>query len=157
MEQPFEEYLERLEALHAAAGRSIEGLPQAALDWAPGPDMNSLCVLVVHLACAERYWIGDVVGRDPSGRDRDAEFRAQGLDAAALKERLADALAHARGVLEALTLADLAALRVSPRDGRTYTVAWALAHALTHTALHVGHMEVTRQLWEQRGDGGGAR
>ncbi len=157
MEQPFEEYLERLEALHAAAGRSIEGLPQAALDWAPGPDMNSLCVLVVHLAGAERYWIGDVVGRDPSGRDRDAEFRAQGLDAAALKERLADALAHARGVLEALTLADLAALRVSPRDGRTYTVAWALAHALTHTALHVGHMEVTRQLWEQRGDGGGAR
>ena len=71
MERPFEDYLDCLEALHAAAGRAIEGLTQAALDWSPDPDANSLCVLAVHLAGAERYWIGDVVGRDPSGRDRD--------------------------------------------------------------------------------------
>jgi len=24
-----------------------------------------------------------------------------------------------------------------------------LAHALEHTVLHLGHMEITRQLWEQ--------
>jgi ankyrin repeat protein len=30
-------------------------------------------------------------------------------------------------------------------------VAWCLAHALEHTALHLGHMQITRQLWEQRG------
>lgn len=30
-----------------------------------------------------------------------------------------------------------------------HTVAWRLAHALEHTALHLGHMEITRQLWEQ--------
>jgi hypothetical protein len=113
--------------------------------------MNSIAVLVVHTVGAERYWVGDVVARDPSGRERAAEFRAQGLDTATLKKRLSDALAHTRGVLEGLTLQDLQVIRISPRDGREYTVAWALVHALEHTALHVGHIQIMRQLWEQRG------
>jgi uncharacterized damage-inducible protein DinB len=146
----FEAYLDRLQGLHDNILQAIEGLPPAALDWIPGPDMNSIAVLVVHTVGAERYWVGDVVARDPSGRDRTAEFRAQGLDAATLKKCLNETLAHTRGVLEGLTLRDLEAIRISPRDGREYTVAWALAHALEHTAMHVGHIQITRQLWEQR-------
>jgi hypothetical protein len=146
-----EGYSERLQALHANIERSIEGLLLPALDWAPGPDMNSLGVLAAHVAGAERYWIGDVVGRDPSGRDRAAEFHAHGLDAATLTARLAQTLAHSQAVLAGLTLPDLEATRVSPRDGHEFTVAWCLAHALEHTALHLGHMQITRQLWEQRG------
>jgi uncharacterized damage-inducible protein DinB len=145
-----EGYLERLAALHADMQRAIEGLPQVALDWLPGPDMNSLCVLVVHTCGAERYWIGDVVGRDPSARDRTAEFHATGWDAIALGEHLDESLARVRGVLEGLTLQDLKALRVSPRDGCKFTVAWCLAHALEHTAIHLGHMQIARQLWDQR-------
>ncbi len=144
------DYLDRLQALHADMHRALDGLPQDALDWSPGPDMNSLTVLVVHAAGAQRYWIGDVAGRDASGRDRAAEFRTQGLDAAALTARLDAALAHSRAVLEGLTLPDLEALRPASRDGREVTVAWALAHALEHTAVHVGHMQIVRQLWEQR-------
>jgi hypothetical protein len=30
------------------------------------------------------------------------------------------------------------------------TVAWAVLHAVDHTALHLGHIQITRQLWEQR-------
>ena len=148
-----EDYLERLQALHADIERTIEGLPPPALDWVPGPDMNSLGILAVHVAGAERYWIGDVVGRDPSGRDRAAEFRMRGLDAATLKVRLTETLAHSQTVLEGLTLPDLEAMQVSPRDGRESTVAWCLAHALEHTALHLGQMQITRQLWEQQGSG----
>lgn len=88
----FQDYLDRLQRLHDYIERAIQGLPQTALDWVPGPNMNSLSVLIVHVTGAERYWIGDVVGRDPSGRDREAEFRAQGLDVATLKKRLADSL-----------------------------------------------------------------
>jgi len=128
---------------------AIDGLPPSALDWVPGPDMNSLAALAVHVAGAQRYWIGDVVGRDPSGRDRAAEFQVRGLDATALKAHLAESLAHSRGVLEGLALSDLDAVRVSPRDGRKFPVPWCLAHALEHTALHLGHMHITRQLWEQ--------
>ena len=148
-----EDYLERLQALHANIERTIEGLSLPALDWVPGPDMNSLGVLAVHVAGAERYWIGDVVGRDPSGRDRAAEFRTRGLDAAALNACLAETLAYSQAVLEGLTLPDLEATRVSPRDGREFTVAWCLAHALEHTALHLGQMQMTRQLWEEQGSG----
>jgi uncharacterized damage-inducible protein DinB len=147
----FEAYLERLHGLHDSILQAVEGLSPAALDWVPGSDMNSIAVLVMHTAGAERYWVGDVVARDPSGRDRGAEFRMQGLDAATLKERLNDALAHTRGVLEGLALQDLTVVCISPRDGREYTVAWALAHALEHTAMHVGHIQITRQLLEQRG------
>ncbi len=149
----FDEYLDRLERLHADIAQAVEGLPLEALDWAPGAEMNSIGVLVVHLTGAERYWIGDVAMQEPSGRDRDAEFRVRGLDAAALMQRLADATAYAQGALARLPLADLDAARTSPRDGRQFTVAWAVLHALEHTALHLGHIQITRQMWERRAKG----
>ena len=145
-----EDYSERLQELHADIVRTIEALPVAALDWVPGQGMNSLAVMAVHVAGAERYWIADVAGQVPSGRDRDAEFRTRGMDAQALESFLAEAFSHSWAVLEGLTLEDLEATRVSPRDGHTFTVAWCLAHALEHTALHLGHMQITRQSWEQR-------
>lgn len=144
------DYFERLQSLHTDINQTIADLPPSALDWAPGTDMNSLCVLVVHVAGAERYWIGDVVGQGISGRDRDAEFQTGGLAASVLVERLDKVLAHSRSVLEELTVPDLDAQRTSPRDGHKFTVAWALAHALEHTALHLGHIQITRQLWDQR-------
>jgi len=150
MQAVFEDYLDRLQVLHASMADAIDGLPKEALDWVAGSDMNSLGVLVVHVTGSERYWIGDVVGRDPSGRDREAEFRARGWDGERLRERLADTLAHSRGVLETLTVDDLEGLRTSPRDERELRVAWSLAHALEHSALHLGHMQICRQLWDQR-------
>jgi uncharacterized damage-inducible protein DinB len=150
MEIFFNAYLDCLEKLHAGFAQALDGLPSDALDWCPGPEMNSITRLVVHTAGAERYWIGDVAGKDPSGRERSAEFRAQGLDASALHSRMAAALEHSRGVLEKLRLADLNSLHVSTRDGQMVAVGWALAHALEHTALHLGHIQITRQLWEQK-------
>ena len=150
MERPFEDYLERLGALHAQIGTAIEDLPQEALDWVPGAGMNSLSVLVVHTTGSEGYWIGEVAGGQPSGRDRSAEFGAHGLTESNLRRRLTDGLASARSVLENLTLQDLERERVSPRDGRRLTVGWALAHALEHTGLHLGHIQITRQLWDRR-------
>jgi uncharacterized damage-inducible protein DinB len=112
--------------------------------------MNSIAVLVVHLTGAERYWIGDVVMGDVSGRDRAAEFRTGGISLDALQARLAASTAYAHHALARLALADLEQERVSPRDGRKFTIAWALLHALEHTALHLGHIQITCQLWEQQ-------
>ena len=144
-----EAYLERLEALHTQIEAALEGLPQSALDWKPVQDIPSLCVLVTHLSGAERYWIGDVAGQQPSGRDRDAEFRARGASAEDLKARLQASGDFARQFLGGLELEDMDAVCISPRDGRQYSVAWALLHALEHTALHLGHIQIVRQLWEQ--------
>jgi len=111
--------------------------------------MNSISILVFHLTGAERYWIGDVAAQDPIERDRDAEFRIHDVGMDVLKKRLADSTEYARTALEKFTIQDLETTRVSARDGREFTVAWVLLHALEHATLHLGQIQLTRQLWEQ--------
>ena len=142
------DYLERLDTLHQDIKKTVEDLPQNALDWVPGPDMNSLAVLVAHTAGSLRYWIGDVAGKDPSGRDRPGEFRTHGVELIALNGKLAASFDYARDFLPALGYQDLSSIRISPLHDRQVTVGWALAHALEHTALHTGHIQLTRQLWD---------
>ncbi len=66
---------------------AIDELPAECAGLGAGTfEMNSLSVLVHHTTGAERYWAGDVVNGEPSFRDREAEFRVKGLDAAAAFE-----------------------------------------------------------------------
>jgi uncharacterized damage-inducible protein DinB len=146
----FEAYLTWLESQHNSICQAIAGLPSEALDWTPGPGMNSMAIITAHVAGSTRYWIGDIAGNEPSDRNREAEFATQRVDAAALVARLEATLAHSRIVLERLTLEDLNVKRFSPRHGEAYSVSWALLHALEHMAVHVGHIQLTRQLWEQQ-------
>ncbi len=150
MQPFFEVYLDRLEFLHKEVEQALDNLPPAALDWTPGSDFSSLTVLVMHLTGSEQFRIGDLIHRGASDRDRAAEFRSHGLDVAMLKQRLAAVLADSRSTLEKMILEDLAATRVSPDNGQTYTVAWLLTQTMMHTALHVGHVQMMRQLWDQR-------
>jgi uncharacterized damage-inducible protein DinB len=149
MQTFFKEYLNLLQDCHNDILEALAGLPPAALDWTPGHDMNSISVLVFHLTGAERFWIGDIAAQDPTERDRDAEFRVHDVEMDVLKKRLADNLEYARNTLDKFTIQDLETTRVSARDGREFTVAWALLHALEHATLHLGQIQITRQLWEQ--------
>ena len=146
----FSEYLATLTALHEELKRSLIGLPPEALDWSPGPELNSLAVLAVHVAGAESYWVGEVVGGHSVGRDRATEFATQQFDVASLMARLDASLDLATVTLTDLDPETVSELRVSPVHKREQTVAWALYHALEHTAQHVGHAQMTRQLWNQR-------
>ena len=143
-------YLECLRSVHGAMSEAIEGLPTEALDWVPGEEMNSICVLITHMVGAERYLAGDVAMQDPSQRDRPEEFRTSGLDAPTLKQRLADSEAYVERVLERLSAKDWEASRILG-NGTKRSVAWALYHLLDHSAQHSGHVQLTRQLWEQQG------
>lgn len=149
MQTFFVDYINLLQQCHNEILEALNGLPSEALDWSPGRDMNSISVLVFHLTGAERYWIGDVAAQDPKERDRDAEFRVRDVGMDVLKKRLEDNLEYARNALEEFTIQDLETTRVSARDGRTFSVAWALLHAMEHTTLHLGQIQLTRQLWEQ--------
>lgn len=150
MQKVYAALLDRFDELHLEIEKALEGLPVEALDWTPGPEMNSLSILIVHLTGAERYWVGDVANGEPLARDRNAEFQVSGLDAATLVKRVRDLAAYEKAAFERMTLTDLEGERVSPRDGRPFGVAWALSHALEHTALHVGQVQLTVQLWKQR-------
>ena len=151
----FEAYLKCLEVLHTDMQRIIAGLPLAALDWSPGPEMNSLVVLATHVAGSERFWVGEVAGGDPANRNRSAEFQTHGLDEVALLSRLDASLAHTRATLEKLTLPDLE-MRRPGMDRDEVTAAWALFHNLQHIGTHLGQMQLTRQLWDLRQNGGAA-
>jgi uncharacterized damage-inducible protein DinB len=153
MQTFFKDYLDILQACHTDILKALDGLPPAALDWISGSEMNSISVMVFHLTGAERYWIGDVAAQEPSDRDRDSEFKVHDVGTDAVRKRLDDSLTYASKTLEKLTLQDLEASRTSPRDGRKFTVAWALLHALEHSNLHLGHIQITRQLWmESKGN-----
>jgi uncharacterized damage-inducible protein DinB len=154
MESFLEDYLQRMKTLHNGVERALDGLPAKALDWSPGQDIPSLAVLITHLTGSERYWVGDVAMGEASGRDREAEFRVKGLALSELEARLADTLAYTSSALSRLTTADLVAGRVSPSNGEQVTAGWALMHALEHTGIHLGHIQIVRQLWDQRQAGG---
>jgi hypothetical protein len=63
---------------------------------------------------------------------------------------MADSERYLVHAFEELKLSDLAAMRTHPRHGNQVSVSWALLHALDHVATHVGHIQITVQLWHQR-------
>ena len=148
MQRYFEDYMNNLNELHSDIENAMDGLTPAALDWVPQPGMNSIGVMVFHLTGAERYLIGEVITGDKSNRDRDAEFKVQGMELNALLKRLADNRTYISGVLEGLTLTDLETRRMF-RHQREVTVGWLLGHALKHTATHMGQIQLTRELLDR--------
>ena len=145
-----ESYVQVIEHLRSQIGELIAGLTAEALNWQPVEGTgehatNSLAVLATHVAGSEHYWIGEVAGRLPATRIRDAEFAAEAGDAAPLLQLLEERTAETRQVLSALEAADLESVR--EMGDRTVTVRWCILHVIEHTALHLGHMQLTYQLW----------
>jgi uncharacterized damage-inducible protein DinB len=142
-------YLQRIEDLRGQVGNLIADLPADALNWRPIPPLeggaNSLAVLAAHVAGAEHFWIAEVIGGRPRTRDRDAEFVVQVTDASELVRRLEAVGAETREVWSSLSAADLDGTREARR--RTVSVRWGMLHVIDHTALHLGHMQITCQLW----------
>jgi uncharacterized damage-inducible protein DinB len=153
MQPFFADYLERLADLHQDCHVALTDVPDAAINWVPAANMNSLAVLITHLTGAERYWIGDVAVGDPSDRIRAAEFEVTDADAQSLRSRLDEALAYAQDALREFSIEKLDEQRMLRMHNFECTVGWALLHALEHSALHTGQVQLTRQLWEQHASG----
>ena len=132
---------------------TINGLDDEAVNWRPPvPGANSLLVLVTHaVASAEEHVVGNAAGKTVV-RNRDAEFATTGgsghlaARAAEVRRRIDDALGGLEGRLD------------EERDppfrswpGSRTTVRDRLIHSVSHTAEHVGHAQLTRDLIAQRG------
>lgn len=131
----------------------IEGLSDEELNTpVPLPEANTLAALATHTIGAGEYWTLNLVGGKEIPRDRPAEFRAVGHGpdliaryerwVAALRELLADLPEAALGPLPNPPAGRrLAAIGDAPITGRD-----CLLHAIEHTATHLGHIQLTRQL-----------
>jgi len=146
----FDDLYDRFLELHTDIAKAVEDLPAEALDWVPGPEMSTICMLVVHLIGAESYWIGAVALGEPTDRVREEEFGVHGLSADELQKRLSAVDDYTRNALKRFSQPDLESVRKSHRNEKTFSVGWCLVHALEHTSLHLGHIQLTRQLWEQK-------
>jgi uncharacterized damage-inducible protein DinB len=145
-----EHYLHLIADLRSQVRVLIADLPADALNWRPLPGvddhaMNSLAVLAAHVAGAEHFWIAEVVGGYPVTRERPTEFATLVDGPSALLERLDTVGRETDEVFAGLTAADLDGTREV--RGKTVTVRWGILHVVDHTALHLGHMQITYQLW----------
>lgn len=118
------------------------------LNWSPGPDLNSIAVIVIHTLGSELDTL--LLVRDiQSDRDRDAEFRVHANDA----ETLLDAIDRADAALEehaaAITAGDLEAIRTRPDRDPQSGLHW-LINNYGHAREHRGHLDVTMQLLQRR-------
>lgn len=146
--------LELAEALLGDVEDVLASLPDGALNDAPAGLGNSPYVLIYHLLGSARYWIGEVVGGQPTGRVRAEEFGAEGTKAD-LEARLQDTRARLTSALNGFSGADLRPHPVDlsrgvlswgslPPAGRTSV--WVVAHDLAHTAYHLGQLRLMQRL-----------
>lgn len=145
----FQVYDEMITDLLERMDGAFSDLSEDALDWTPDPAVNSITVLVVHATAALRYWIETMLGDEPGTRDRGEEFKAKGYSKGQLHALISDAEEMVHRVLERCTMEDLTQKYYSVIHKDYFTGTFSLAHALEHTALHLGHLEIMRELWEQ--------
>jgi uncharacterized damage-inducible protein DinB len=154
MLKEMENYLQRLDDLHKQVLEVISGVPSDGLNFEPIhlPQLqvsNSLAELTAHIAGAEHFWIGEVIAKMPPTRDRDAEFKTKVRGSNDLVAKINTVSGETHAILAALNPADLDSEREV--DERLVPVRWAILHVIDHTALHLGHMQLTYQIWA-RGD-----
>ena len=143
-------YLNRLDDLRGQISGLLADLSAEALNWRPieGKDdhvTNSLAVMAAHVAGAEHFWIAEVIGGHSTTRDRDAEFAVVAATPAELLQILEKVSHETRDVLSALSESDLSGTRQA--KDRMVSVRWGILHVIDHTSLHLGHMQMTYQLW----------
>ncbi len=120
--------------------------PAAATDGSH--EMNTFAALATHTVSAAEFHALHMVGRRPIDRDRDSEFVAIATyeEIATRFAAFIDAL-HA--VLDSMSEEDFSGAPAPDRpDLEGWTNADWLMHALDHIALHTGHLQIHRQLWE---------
>jgi uncharacterized damage-inducible protein DinB len=144
-------YLGLIEDLRGQVADLIANLPAEALNWRPveGQDehaTNSLAVMAAHVAGAEHFWIYEVCGQQPPTRDRPAEFKTAVDGPGPLLARLAEVGEETRRIFSGLTGSKLDEIRQV--QDRQVGVRWGILHVIDHTALHLGHMQITYQLWQ---------
>jgi uncharacterized damage-inducible protein DinB len=145
-----ENYLLSIENHHKEIIEIIDGVPRDGLNLRPIelPELqvsNSMANLAMHVAGAEHFWIGEVIGGLPATRNRSAEFAIKVKNPLPLIESLNTVLAETKTIFSKLTEADLT--KLYEVDGKMVPGRWAILHVIEHTALHLGQIQLTYQLW----------
>lgn len=135
--------------------KAVDGCSAGELNRRPaGEDSNGIAVLVTHAFGSTRSWLSLAVGASLPDRDRDAEFLVVVEDAGAFMATFDATASACRDLLDTDEPFDPGRTGTAPwltyGSDEPVTAAWALLHALEHLREHVGHAQLTRQLWDER-------
>ena len=151
--------------LYAEKFREIEQLlaelPSEALLWKPFERSpwqgasNELGLIIAHAVSSTVYllrqaeWmLGRIEWEHVDGDEGPQEFGLANHDPAYLRARAQRTHAYVEQFLDSLTPADLDGSRPHPRrPDRQLTVRYSIQHAIEHMSQHIGHAQLTRQLW----------
>jgi len=147
--------LEMMDFAHRNMIEIIADLPDDALSWHPADAMATLSGIICHTMYCETYAIRRAAGEEVAydGVYDDAEndgatWRNED-DRAQLIARIADGDTAMKRILPIMTVAGMEQ-RYSAWGANSISSGGDLiAKAAIHTGMHWGHMQMTRQLWEQ--------
>jgi hypothetical protein len=140
----------------------LANLPAAALTWKPfeGESWNgpagALGWLVAHALSSTVYllrraeWtVGRIEWSEVDGDEGSQEFGPANHEPAYLRTRAKHTQEYVHHLLDSLSETDLAGRRSHPNQPeRQLTVRYDIQHALEHLSQHIGHAQLTRQLWD---------
>ena len=149
---------------HREIEQLLADLPAPALLWKPFERSpwqgasNELGLIIAHAVSSTVYllrqaeWVlGRVEWAQVDGDEGPQEFGPANHDPAYLRARAQRTHAYVNQFLESLSQADLDGSRPHPRrPDRLLTVRYNIQHAMEHMSQHIGHAQLTRQLWALR-------
>jgi hypothetical protein len=147
--------LNMMDFAHRNMIQIIADLPDEALVWQPAPDMGTLSGIICHAMYMEVVAIRIAAGEevsydlefDNSEEDGSTWRTAEGREA--LMARIAEGDAIMKRILPTMTVAGMEKRFHAFSEDSTPSGGYLIAIAATHTTMHWGHMQMTRQLWEQ--------
>jgi uncharacterized damage-inducible protein DinB len=133
----------------------VDGLSPEAQAWRPGDETtNSIAQIVRHVVAWQPWYLGVALGDSvPLDDEALTQKQTDSLDnspttAAALRAHVESTRAETATALDRLETVDLSE-EITPY-GDPEPRCFYLSGAIDHAAEHIGHAELTRQLWEQR-------
>lgn len=159
-------FLAQLEDQSRRLNEDLEGITAEELGWQPGRGMNTIGMLLAHLAIVEIWWAGlalDLenpvtepvigIGMDgdgiPLAGDGTPPAHLAGKDLAYYRDLLARARAYVRETYARMMDPDLNRMitRAWDEGPRTFSVRWILYHTLEHFAGHYGQILLLRHMY----------
>lgn len=156
-------YVAQLEEVRERTRRYTDGLSPRQLAWHPGPDVESIGTLLIHIAAVEVSWIQEDLLRRPMGEEWKIAFPIRfGLTQVSDRpleffwDKLDTARVETRAALTNLTDVDLdRAVVPLDQEGSTnpgqFTIEWILYHLVEHEAHHKGQIAVMKRLLDVSG------
>jgi uncharacterized damage-inducible protein DinB len=145
-----------LERIARSVLDELESLSDELLNQpVPVPEANTLFALATHLVGAGEFWVLTLAGGRHVDRVREAEFRASGTYAD-LADRYSKWIDALRDVLSTLSAdafdrpADPPAEYRGSLGDAPMSVRACVLHAVEHSAIHLGHIQLTRSMLTSR-------